>query len=63
MEKFGIGQPARRKEDARRLTGRGAYTDDINRPGQAHAFVLRFPCAHARILSLDTAAARSARSR
>ena len=60
MDKFGIGQPVRRKEDARLLTGRGTYTDDIDRPGQAHAFVLRSPHAHARILSIDTGAARAA---
>jgi carbon-monoxide dehydrogenase large subunit len=52
MEKFGIGQPVRRKEDVRLLTGRGAYTNDLDRPGQAHAFVLRSPHAHARALSI-----------
>ena len=60
MDKFGIGQPVRRKEDVRLLTGRGTYTDDIDRPGQAHAYVLRSPHAHARILSVDTQAARAA---
>jgi carbon-monoxide dehydrogenase large subunit len=60
MEKFGIGQPVRRKEDVRFLTGRGTYTDDIARPGQAHAAILRSPHAHARIVSMDTTAARSA---
>lgn len=60
MDKFGIGQPVRRKEDVRLLTGRGTYTDDIDRPGQAHAFVLRSPHAHARILSIDTAEAAAA---
>ncbi|MBK1659575.1 xanthine dehydrogenase family protein molybdopterin-binding subunit [Paracraurococcus ruber] len=59
-DKFGIGQPVRRKEDVRLLTGRGTYTDDIDRPGQAHAFVLRSPHAHARIVSMDTAAAQAA---
>ena len=52
MDKFGIGQPVRRKEDVRLLTGRGTYTDDLDRPGQAHAVVLRSPHAHARILSM-----------
>jgi hypothetical protein len=33
----------RRKEDFRFLTGQGTYTDDINRPGQLHAFLLRTP--------------------
>src|ERR1043166_2020872 len=37
----GIGAPVRRKEDARFLSGRGNYTDDINRPGQPYAFVRR----------------------
>ena len=57
MDKFGIGQPVRRKEDRRLLTGGGTYTDDINLPGQAHAAILRSPHAHARILSIDTSAA------
>ena len=60
MDKFGIGQPVRRKEDVRLLTGRGTYTDDIDRPGQAHMVVVRSPFAHARILSIDTAAAKAA---
>jgi carbon-monoxide dehydrogenase large subunit len=53
-----IGQPLRRKEDLRLLTGRGRYSDDLNLPGQAYAFVLRSPHAHARIGKVDTAAAR-----
>ena len=60
MDKFGIGQPVRRKEDARLLTGGGTYTDDIDRPGQAHMVVLRSPHAHARILTIDTAEAAAA---
>jgi aerobic carbon-monoxide dehydrogenase large subunit len=55
-----IGQPIRRKEDRRLLTGRGNFTDDINLPSQAYAAVLRSPHAHARILSIDTAAASRA---
>jgi aerobic carbon-monoxide dehydrogenase large subunit len=53
----GIGAPVRRKEDRRYLTGRGTYTEDINRPGQLHAVILRSPHAHARIRSIDTAPA------
>ncbi len=53
----GIGAAVRRKEDRRFLTGRGTYTDDINRPGQLHAVILRSPHAHARILKIDTKAA------
>ena len=33
----GIGAPVRRKEDQRFITGKGQYTDDINRPGQTYA--------------------------
>jgi carbon-monoxide dehydrogenase large subunit len=53
-----IGQPLRRKEDLRLLTGAGRYSDDVNLPGQAYAFILRSPHAHAVIRSIDTAAAR-----
>ena len=45
--KFGIGQPVRRFEDLRLITGGGRYTDDIVLPQMAHAFVLRSPVAHA----------------
>ncbi len=58
--KFGIGQPATRKEDQRFLTGTGRYTDDINADGQAHGYVLRSPHAHAAIERLDTKAAAQA---
>jgi carbon-monoxide dehydrogenase large subunit len=53
----GIGKPVRRKEDARLITGRGEFSDDINAPGQAHAIVLRSPHAHARIRGIDVTAA------
>jgi carbon-monoxide dehydrogenase large subunit len=56
--KFGIGQPMRRHEDLRLLTGQGRYTDDIVLPRMTHAFVLRSPIAHARIRRVDTAAAQ-----
>ncbi|TNE39795.1 MAG: xanthine dehydrogenase family protein molybdopterin-binding subunit [Alphaproteobacteria bacterium] len=54
IQKFGIGQAVRRKEDDRFLTGRGNYIDDINKPDQAYLLILRSPHAHARILSVDT---------
>src|SRR5262245_37323480 len=60
MKQFGIGQPVRRVEDRRFITGHGTYLDDINRPRQAYAFMLRSSHAHARIHSADTAAAISA---
>ena len=60
MNEFGIGQPVRRREDARLVTGQGCFTDDISLPQQAHAFMLRSPHAHARIISRDCAHAESA---
>ena len=36
MAKFGIGQPVRRVEDQRFLTGQGRYVDDIVLPAMAH---------------------------
>jgi carbon-monoxide dehydrogenase large subunit len=55
-----IGQSVKRREDARFLTGRGQYTDDIVLPGQTYGFFLRSPHAHATIKSLSTAAAAAA---
>jgi carbon-monoxide dehydrogenase large subunit len=55
-----IGESVRRKEDYRFLTGAGQYTDDVVLANQAHAVFVRSPHAHARIVSVDTAAARSA---
>jgi carbon-monoxide dehydrogenase large subunit len=56
----GIGASVRRKEDVRFLTGRGTYTDDINRPGQTYAYILRSSQAHAKIKSIDVSKARAA---
>jgi carbon-monoxide dehydrogenase large subunit len=56
--KFGIGQPLRRHEDLRLLTGKGRYTDDIALPGTAFAAILRSPVAHARLFKVDATAAR-----
>ena len=50
----GIGQPVRRREDLRLLTGKGRYSDDLNLPGQAYAVMLRSPHAHARVRAIDT---------
>lgn len=55
-----IGQPVRRKEDQRLLTGAGNYTSDVFLPGQVHAVIVRSPHAHARIVSIDTTEARAA---
>ena len=54
-----IGDAVHRKEDARLLTGRGCYSDDINLPDQAYAAVLRTPHAHALIRGIDVEAARA----
>src|SRR5271167_3806861 len=55
-----IGTPVRRREDYRFLTGGGTYTDDIDRPGQLYAYILRSPHAHARIAGIDTTTAQRA---
>jgi aerobic carbon-monoxide dehydrogenase large subunit len=56
----GIGKPLRRREDARFLTGAGKYADDMNLPGQAYAYLVRSPHAHARIVSIDVSPAAGA---
>jgi carbon-monoxide dehydrogenase large subunit len=56
----GIGQPVKRKEDQRLLTGAGRYTSDVFLPGQLYAAIVRSPHAHARIKGIDTAEARAA---
>ncbi len=48
-----IGQPVRRKEDLRLVTGKGRFSDDVNVPKQVYAVMLRSPHAHARIRSMD----------
>jgi aerobic carbon-monoxide dehydrogenase large subunit len=52
-----IGEPVRRKEDFRLVTGKGRYTDDFSLPGQAYAVMVRSPHAHARIGAIDIGAA------
>jgi aerobic carbon-monoxide dehydrogenase large subunit len=54
MAATGIGAPVRRKEDHRFITGKGQFTDDINRPGQTCAVFVRSPHAHANIRRIDT---------
>jgi carbon-monoxide dehydrogenase large subunit len=58
--RFGIGQPVTRKEDRRFLTGHGQYVADIELARQAHAVFVLSPHAHARIRSIDKAAAEGA---
>ena len=56
---FAIGQSVLRKEDPQLLRGQGRYTDDIDLPGQVHAFIVRSRYAHGRIKSIDTAKAKT----
>ena len=55
--KFGAGQSVKRVEDVRLLTGKGNFTDDLQRDGMLYGVTLRSPYGHAEIRSLDTAAA------
>jgi aerobic carbon-monoxide dehydrogenase large subunit len=57
MGPSGIGQAVKRFEDPRLVQGGGRFHGDVNLPGQAHAVVVRSVHAHARILSIDRAAA------
>jgi aerobic carbon-monoxide dehydrogenase large subunit len=54
VNKFGIGQPVRRIEDQRFITGRGHFVDDIDLPRQCYGAVIYSLHAHARILRIDT---------
>jgi carbon-monoxide dehydrogenase large subunit len=54
-----IGAPRKRKEDARLITGRTMWTDNVVLPGMLHLAILRSPMAHARITRVDTAPALS----
>lgn len=60
MGEFAIGQGVPRFEDPKLVRGGGSYTDDIQMPGMAYGVVLRSPHGHARIKSIDTAAAKAA---
>jgi carbon-monoxide dehydrogenase large subunit len=44
--RYGVGQPVSRTEDPVLLRGEGRYTDDLNEPGQAYAWMVRSPHAH-----------------
>jgi aerobic carbon-monoxide dehydrogenase large subunit len=57
--KTGIGQPVRRKEDARLVVGAGRFSDDVDLPRQTRAFILRSCHAHARIKSIATERAKA----
>jgi aerobic carbon-monoxide dehydrogenase large subunit len=58
LAKFGVGQPVRRVEDQRFVTGHGQYTSDIMPAGTLHAVLVRSPHAHATFRITDVEAAR-----
>jgi carbon-monoxide dehydrogenase large subunit len=59
LQKYGVGQPVRRKEDDTLVRGKGKYTDDFNLPGQAYAWIVRSSHAHGVIRGIDTSAAQA----
>ena len=59
VQKYGVGQPVRRKEDDTLVRGKGKYTDDFSLPGQAYAWMVRSSHAHGLIRRIDTTSARS----
>jgi aerobic carbon-monoxide dehydrogenase large subunit len=58
LQKYGVGQPVRRKEDDTLVRGKGRYTDDFNLPRQAYAWIVRSPHAHGIIKGIDVSAAK-----
>src|SRR5690242_20054080 len=59
LQKYGVGQPVRRKEDDTLVRGKGQYTDDFTAPNQAYATTVRSSHAHGIIRGIDTSAARA----
>jgi carbon-monoxide dehydrogenase large subunit len=59
LQKFGVGQPVRRKEDDTLVRGKGKYTDDFDLPGQAYAWIVRSSHAHGVIRGIDTSATKT----
>ena len=57
-----VGERVKRREDPRLITGTATYADDVRLPGMLHAMILRSPHAHAKVNSIDVAAARKATS-
>src|ERR671916_1828899 len=53
-----VGRARKRKEDARLITGRTRWTDNITLPGMLHMAVVRSPLAHAKITRINTDAAK-----
>jgi len=59
LQKYGVGQPVRRKEDDTLVRGKGKYTDDFNLPRQTYAWIVRSSHAHGIIRGIDTKAAKA----
>ena len=59
LQKFGVGQPVRRKEDDTLVRGKGKYTDDFNLPKQAYAWIVRSSHAHGIIRKIDASVAKT----
>jgi carbon-monoxide dehydrogenase large subunit len=59
LQKYGVGQPVRRKEDDTLVRGQGKYTDDFSLPGQAYCWMVRSPHAHGIIKGINTEAAKA----
>jgi len=57
MSTRSFGEPIKRNEDRRLLTGQALFIDDVELPGMLHAALLRSPVAHARIVKIDVARA------
>src|SRR6201988_1645237 len=59
LQKYGVGQPVRRKEDDTLVRGKGLYTDDFNLPAQVYAWIVRSSHAHGILKGIDTSAAKA----
>ncbi|WP_108513623.1 xanthine dehydrogenase family protein molybdopterin-binding subunit [Bradyrhizobium algeriense] len=59
LQKYGVGQPVRRKEDDTLVRGKGKYTDDFALPGQAYCWMVRSSHAHGIIKGIATATAKA----
>src|SRR6516164_6112708 len=55
-----VGQPLKRREDFKFLTGKGRYVDDIKLPGMLYVAIARSPHAHAIIGNVDLTSAKAA---
>jgi carbon-monoxide dehydrogenase large subunit len=59
LQKYGVGQPVRRKEDDTLVRGNGKYTDDFSLPKQVYAWMVRSSHAHGIIKGINISAAKA----